>query len=408
MASVKAPLHSTQASGKADGLIYARNQYGAYTRDYVVPTQPDSAPQLAWRAAMTACNTAWNNPAFIDATHLGLWQQFAENFRSTNRFGKTIKLGAKEWFIKFNIWRSAKGLSLVDSPPKNPLPNYYPEITIYWDTGGIYAEVFPRPVDTQFVHFRGNGPWNATRNFAPNTMSFLGNYDVATTSPLLLIGSGSIDTNPHHWFFRVRVIDIGGQSSNPLYFTVKTSGTAPQAIWPIDHSNALLENLPDSVFADQQGFRLFLNPGTTRTNPMEVDLTGIGYNTVLKSFLYLRSQTGFTGNVSDSFHEQIQAYVPAQVTWNSYSTGNAWSEPGGEAGVDFVEVPVYTLNDFINEQVWYRFDITSWMNGEISGGGANSQFWLRPNINSPSPLFYGVGEATASLRPFILNQVFVA
>lgn len=404
MAKIKSPLHSVQAAGKADGLIYARNQYGAYTRDYVIPDQPDSAAQTIWQDAMSACNAAWNNIAFVTPLRLTWWQSFAKAYKTKNRFGQPCFLGPKEWFIKFNIWKAAKGISLISDPPKDPTTIWFPQINIFWDTGGIYATVYPYPTSTRFVQFRYSGPHNHTRTFPPNTLSFAGNFDASSADPLKLIDAAAIDTDPHNWFFRYRTIDEFGRASPPVYVTVFTYGSAPTAIVAMTTANRIDQNDHGATF---------LNPNLARCSGVSpfgwrtlfvLDLSALTYEFVEKSYLYYYPVSDSVGTFQ--LHDYIVLWDTASASWDNAETGVPWQTGGGELGTDLF-LPYFFEQNLDNAaDQWYRIDITDRINTFLSSGGGEFRFWLWPGTSLDNHA-WNYSASSSAFIPYLLNVPLV-
>jgi len=257
MAKVKNPLNSVQAAGSAGGVTYARNHYGQYARTWFSPVQPDSASQLSWRAAMTQANAWYQDPATVTPANISRWYEFSKNYTWTNQFGNQIYLNAKEWFIKQNVWRAIASLAPVVSPPPSPSLDWFPSITIYWDTAGIYCDCFPVPTNDQFVYCRKAGPVSHTRNFCPNTIAFAGILNSTTGSPILLVDALDIDTDPHNWFVIIRIIDNEGKSSSKIYYKIYTIGSAPTAILELSSTNGINNDNASTVFRNQSTIFIF-------------------------------------------------------------------------------------------------------------------------------------------------------
>jgi hypothetical protein len=408
MVKIKNPLNSIQASGTAGSLIYARNSYGAYGRNYVSPIQPDSATQLSWRAAMTSANALYENPAILTPLRLELWRQFSQNYKWLNRFGQTVSLSPKEWFVKHNIWMYIAGKTPVNDPPKSPAIYWFPSITIYWDTGGIYMDCYPPPTGQRFVYCRKTGPHSHTRNFCPNTISFGGILDATSGSPLLLVDALDIDTNPHNWWVIYRVVDEFGRTSNKIYVKIYTEGAAPTAVFLPNNSTYLNSYIPNSNFGTAiqvaiqgSGF------ASTSRGLFSVDLSGLTYTYVDKSYFYF-FPTGITNLIGTAtYHQDLSSYLFNETTWNIESTGVPWGVPGGSAGTDYTTIPFATFSNTDETQRFYRIDITNQMNSWLSGT-TPTRFWgiaatTASKINSRS-----INYSVPAQRPFILNVPNVA
>lgn len=405
MAKVKGPLNSIQASGTVNNVIYARNHYGAYARSYASPSQPDSAEQLLWRGAIQTINTAWQNPAVITPAAFQLWQQFASAYTVPDRYGYARKLSAKEWYVKFNIYRIRAGLSVVQYPPVNPGCYYFPEITFFWDSGGIYVEVWPRPTGQNFVLVSYTGPHNHTRNFAPQSTTFGVIYDSSSTSPEKVVDSASIDANPHNWFFRIVVVDAFGRPSNKVWFKVYTNGSAPPSTQVFDDTNLIRSLNPTLVDQNPNVARAFEDASFDRKSLVQIVTTTWNYSEVSKSWLYFYLAGETVSYVN--FFNAIQSWVPAQTTWNEYSSGNSWSSAGGAQGTDYASSAFAVFNQPGLDALWVRLEITDQMNSWLGAATDPIAFWVAPNYVEYSDLRWNDGSA-ASNKAFVLNVPIVS
>lgn len=400
MAKVKAPLHSIQATGTVGGLTYARNHYGAYARNYASTTPPDTSEQLLWRQAIADANSNWQNPAVISNELLDMWRMFADTYTYPDKFGNPRKLAPKEWYIKFNVYRLRKGLSGLQYPPIDPNCYFFPEVNFFRDTGGIYVDVFPRPPFQNFLYISRVPAQNHTRNFCPNLTEFGGFVDSSTTLPLKIWDSADVDTNPHNWFFRFVVVDQYGRPSNKVYHKLYSNGSAPVSTFLVNNSNYFFE---DSIFTNYHNQTYFLlgnYPGVRYRGIMSVDLTGITYSSVSKSWLYMYGQVDKSSGLH--FHQRIQTYVYNQCNWIEYATGSNWGQPGGQAGVDYVSDPFFDDDVTILTNTWSRYDITDQMNAWISGAVNPAQFWLLSD-SLPNGLVWAYSLSSYAYQPFILN-----
>lgn len=374
MAKIKGPLNSVQAGGTVNNVIYARNHYGAYARSYVSPVQPDTAEQLTWRGIMQTINSNWKNPAVITQDLLNVWNHFSFQYPVKDRYGNSRRLAPKEWFTKFNYYRLRAGLSIVTVPPLFPSVSYHPEVTFYWDSGGIYMEVWPRPSAQQFVMVSYTGPHNHTRNFAPQSTQFGGIFIPSTNFPLLVVPAASIDANPHNWFFRYVVVDSFGRSSNKVWAKVYTNGSAPPTRAIFNTINILNNNNPTFVDSNPLHGRALDNGSNLRKTLHKINTTTWNYTSVTKSWFYFK--LSITSVQFCELFDTLQSWVVAETTWNEYSLGNTWSSPGGAIGVDYASAPFAVLNTPGLIGVWVRVEVTNQMNTWLAGAVDPIEFWV--------------------------------
>lgn len=401
MAKVKNPLNSIQASGTVGGVTYVRNQYGAYSRTYVSPVQPNTAEQLTYRGIMQTLNTAWKNTAVITHDHYLLWLAFSQNFPVTNKFGEQKRLDPLRWFIKMNYYRQRAGLSIQTMPPLQPTCSYIPVIDFYWDTGGIYVEIWPRPTGNQFVLVHKIAAQPHTRNFPPNQTTFGAIANSASTYPLKIWDSADIDTNPHNWFFRVTVCDEYGAPSAHQWFKVFTVGTPSTAVFSMLTSNILRSSSPTQVIVNTSWFAIkHYGSGLQERSLLRFGTTGLSVTSVRKAYLYVRSKL-FTNYGLCNVYAGITQYDRLFACWNNYDDGVPWTVPGGESGVDYVSDPLITDLDVTDTVSVFRLDVTNAMQYFLPSG-LESRFWFIASVVPTDQTFNSDFGALFVNRPTLL------
>lgn len=108
----------TASSGSVGDVVFSRNQHGPYTRARTTPTDPASTAQLAVRAALSQCVTAWN--ATLTATERRGWDAFALAVRTRGRLGRSTNAGGLGMFVRANVPRIQALVGVaprVDQPP---------------------------------------------------------------------------------------------------------------------------------------------------------------------------------------------------------------------------------------------------------------------------------------------------
>jgi len=120
MALFKSQL-ATSVSGSVGGTTYAHNKSGMYMRARSVPVQPNSAAQVAVRAALTDLVNRWID-TLTPAERNG-WNTYAQNVPVTNPLGDSINNSGQNWFIGCNtprlqaVSKLSSSLARIDTPP---------------------------------------------------------------------------------------------------------------------------------------------------------------------------------------------------------------------------------------------------------------------------------------------------
>lgn len=105
----------SQRSGSLGGTVYSRNRFGPYVRARSVPVQPQSAAQVAIRAAMADMSERWENT--LTQAQRDQWDWYGENTEWYGPLGEPHKLTGKMHYIRSNVPRSVFGLSVIDAGP---------------------------------------------------------------------------------------------------------------------------------------------------------------------------------------------------------------------------------------------------------------------------------------------------
>lgn len=108
----------TASSGAVGDLVFSHNQHGPYTRARTAPIDPATAAQLAVRAALAQCVTAWN--ATLTGPERRGWDAFALAVRTRTALGRSTNPGGLAAFVRANVPRiqaAVGGSPRVDQAP---------------------------------------------------------------------------------------------------------------------------------------------------------------------------------------------------------------------------------------------------------------------------------------------------
>lgn len=114
MALVELP-EGQQRSGKQGGIVWSHNASGPYVRNRAIPTNPNTARQVAVRNAMRSISIAWD--LILTQVQRDAWNVYAANVSWQNRLGRTITLTGINHFIRCNVPRVVSGIARVDAAP---------------------------------------------------------------------------------------------------------------------------------------------------------------------------------------------------------------------------------------------------------------------------------------------------
>lgn len=107
-------------SGSQAGTVHSHNQFGSYTRNRVVPVNPQSANQTLARSRLSYCAQAWRT--LTDAGRLA-WQSLGAQIVRTDPLGQSYTLKGFNAFCLVNCHGLANGGSLLlDAPALDAAP----------------------------------------------------------------------------------------------------------------------------------------------------------------------------------------------------------------------------------------------------------------------------------------------
>lgn len=107
-------------SGSQAGTVHSHNQFGSYTRNRVVPTNPQSGAQTLARSRLAAVATSWRG--LEDNERLD-WAALGAQIVRSDPLGQTYTLKGFNAYCLINCHRLANGLALlVDAPSLDAVP----------------------------------------------------------------------------------------------------------------------------------------------------------------------------------------------------------------------------------------------------------------------------------------------
>lgn len=107
--------------GKIGGQIASKNGAGAYMKNKVTPSNPQTTAQTAVRALFGVISAGWSS---LTAAQIAAWDAAVPDWTTTNVFGDLKKPTGKALYQRLNNQAQSVGLSAVtDVPTKVALPN---------------------------------------------------------------------------------------------------------------------------------------------------------------------------------------------------------------------------------------------------------------------------------------------
>lgn len=109
-------------SRSAGATTAAHNRFGAYLRNRVIPTNPQSSAQMAVRGDLTTYSQAWR--ALTSSQRAG-WKALGENVTRSDSLGQTYTLTGQQMYV--SCARNCK--TYGTTPPSDP-PAYSPPANV--------------------------------------------------------------------------------------------------------------------------------------------------------------------------------------------------------------------------------------------------------------------------------------
>jgi len=114
MALVKYGEFMVLQSGKTGGTINSKGKGGAYTKNFVIPTNPRTSYQIAARNLQTSFAQNWRN---LTQVQRDAWNAAATAFPYVNRVGDSKILSGIALYNKLNVNLTNAGTAAITVPP---------------------------------------------------------------------------------------------------------------------------------------------------------------------------------------------------------------------------------------------------------------------------------------------------
>lgn len=231
MALVKLGGGIIQISGSIGGNTFARNRSGNYMRARTKPINPNSARQIAVRAALASLTTRWAQT--LTAVQRTAWNLYASNVNMLNRLGETINLTGFNHFIRSNSALQRMAMTIIDDGPTTfEIPAQDPAFGI---AGSEATQIIDITFDPNMDWVSEDGavmwvyhgqPQNAQRNFfaGPWRLSGvkLGDSGTPLISPQSTAAVFAITEGQRIWSY-ARISRADGRLSQPFRADIAVS-----------------------------------------------------------------------------------------------------------------------------------------------------------------------------------------
>lgn len=109
------PVLGSELSGSIGGITASHNMGGAYLRNRVIPTNPNSPFQQAVRSLVGQLTSAWLNA--LTVAQRTAWETYAANVPLLDALGEPINVSGLNMYVRSNVPRLQGGGNRVDDGP---------------------------------------------------------------------------------------------------------------------------------------------------------------------------------------------------------------------------------------------------------------------------------------------------
>ena len=118
MATIKTSGIVSEIRGKMGGTVFSRNKGGAYARQFVKPTNPNSPAQASNRGLFGSLMTSFRALSTPDQQ---TWKDNAAAYPQQNKVGDTVYLTGAQLYAKMNMVLLNAGLTPITALPASPI-----------------------------------------------------------------------------------------------------------------------------------------------------------------------------------------------------------------------------------------------------------------------------------------------
>lgn len=222
MGKVKFSLAVSEIRNKVGSVVYSRNRYGNYVRDYVIPTDPESGAQLEQRSKFRNCMETW---ATLTESQRSQWNALATQLRGTDIFGNQYSRLGMQLFVQLNIERLVAIEDITLNPPVlTNIPKLGQlSISASWYSGSLIVNLIGGTLTAnQSVVITCSAPASTTKNQFANERPILLVVEDATDLPVDIYPELSAKFGTPGWEVRY---SIG------VYVIDRPSGLRSREIW---------------------------------------------------------------------------------------------------------------------------------------------------------------------------------
>ncbi len=131
-------------SGSEAGTVHSHNKGGTYTRQRTVPTNPQTARQMAQRDKLSNSAKEWVND--LDQLQRDAWNVFASENPVIDTLGQSIFLSGFQMYVKLNNRIAVAGGLPINEPPLDQIVTQLTQADLSFDKGAGNIDITFTPV----------------------------------------------------------------------------------------------------------------------------------------------------------------------------------------------------------------------------------------------------------------------
>jgi hypothetical protein len=222
MASIKLGSIASDIRGSIGGTVFSRNGGGAYAKQRVKGTNPNTGGQQLMRSIISSMIVAW---AALSAGVKTGWSNYAQSVTLINRLGDAINVSGYNMYCRTRSLVMRLGLTMpATAPTILTLAEQDPTIAVTPSAGGSTLSIafdhllgWAGELGGHLVVYQGR-PQNATVNSYDGPFNIMGMVDGALVPPTSPASMPSLYTMAvgQHCFCQFRILRADGRLSTPF------------------------------------------------------------------------------------------------------------------------------------------------------------------------------------------------
>lgn len=136
MAKVKFSALISEMRNKLNGSVFARNRGGAYLRNKVTPTNPQTLAQVQARSLLTQFSQSWRS---LTQAQRDSFTSVVDQWARTDIFGDVVNPSGSSLYIRLNINISLAGGTAIDVAPQPVGAEALTALSVSADDSGIVS-----------------------------------------------------------------------------------------------------------------------------------------------------------------------------------------------------------------------------------------------------------------------------